>query len=277
MAERTDEVAEGGVFGSAVLEQPDEAGDGVGGGDGRCGRLQEVGLEQTPLAAPKFETAPKRVPIAQLSALPYSERTAFYSRPSTLMGAPKLETSSYLPLDQLRQVEIETGLKHEYVRGEVFAMAGGTFEHSALSTNLLAALKNRLRGRGCRTLNSEQAVRSASHDTVRYPDASVTCGDLTFEPHKEGKKLYLLNPTVLFEVLSPSTEARDRGEKFAEYRSLASLQQYVLIASDRRLVETFTRAAGTAWTYQAFSEGEVPLDSLGIALAVEEVYEELFA
>ncbi|MCA9560748.1 MAG: Uma2 family endonuclease [Myxococcales bacterium] len=184
----------------------------------------------------------------------------------------RVEVADYLALEATAET------KHEFVNGEIVAMAGATLEHEAvkvgLSTALVAALAKA--GRPCITLGSDTRVRIDETGLYGYPDATVVCGrpdlDRTHAPPT------LLNPQVVFEVLSPSTEAYDRGAKAGHYRQRASLMEYVLVSSTERSVEVLRRDEGGWWKTGIFTgDGRVPLASLGIELALDDIYGQLEA
>jgi len=164
--------------------------------------------------------------------------------------------------------------KHEYVDGDIFAMSGGTIEHSTTAANIIAELRNALAGRGCRVLTSDMRVHISATRRYVYPDGSVVCGRAEFLDEQRDT---LLNPRVIVEVLSDSTEAYDRGEKFAGYRSVLSLEQYVLASQKEPLLEVFTRQHDGGWTLRVYGPGErAELPSLGCALEVDRVYLDVF-
>lgn len=170
-------------------------------------------------------------------------------------------------------LEFEAGSleKHEFCGGEILAMAGGTPTHAELSARMIAALIQHLRGRPCRTHTSDLRIFVPATGLSTYPDASVVCGPLERAP---GDRHAVTNPTVLVEVLSKSTEAYDRGEKFGHYRRLPTLQDYVLVSCRERLVEVFHRGQDGLWLYQAAGPGErATLPSLGATVIVDELYE----
>lgn len=174
-----------------------------------------------------------------------------------------------LPEEYLRR-EWESVTKHEYLAGRIYAMAGASPSHNVIGGNITAAVRGRLRGTGCRTYSSDQRVR-ATATAYCYPDVTVGCGEPRFDQDDT-----LLNPTVVFEVLSPTTEGYDRGEKFARYRLLESLQEVVFVAQDRVRVERYARTEA-GWTLKDdLSEltETLRLDSLGITVPVSELYED---
>jgi Uma2 family endonuclease len=131
--------------------------------------------------------------------------------------------------------------KSEFFGGEMFAMAGANRRHSLICTNLVSMLRPRLRVCGCEMHGSDMRIKVSKTGLYTYPDASIACGDIHFEDENED---VLLNPAVIFEVLSKSTERRDRGWKFKQYRKIPSLAEYILVAQDRPYIERFARPSG---------------------------------
>lgn len=155
--------------------------------------------------------------------------------------------------------------RYEFVAGEVFAMGGGTRAHSAVAVNLLAALARHLRGSGCRPYNSDMAIRVESSNAVYFPDVSVSC-------ETGAEQLFLREPKLIIEVLSPTTEAYDRGRKFHDYRTLQSLQEYVLVDPERRSIEVYRRS-GEEWTLHAYGATQtMPLASVALDLPGADVF-----
>jgi Uma2 family endonuclease len=177
---------------------------------------------------------------------------------------PRMTYPAYLAL------EAGSEGKHEYLRGEVWAMAGGSREHGRLIASLTVALGIALRGRPCAIYSSDVRVRVRETDRTTYPDLTVVCGPAE-APSEDPEAV--ANPTVLVEVLSDTTEASDRGEKFAHYRHLASLREYVLVSQKERRIELFRRRDDGRWTFEeAVAGGTLSLTSLGAQLAVDDVY-----
>lgn len=140
--------------------------------------------------------------------------------------------------------ERKSETKHEYLGGEVFAMAGGTVEHGALAAAVTIAIGNALRGRPCRALSSDVRVRIKSTDLSTYPDLTVVCGKVqTDDDDADG----VLNPSLIVEVLSDSTEAYDRGAKAAHYRRIPSLREYVFLSQHEPLIEVYRRNERGNW------------------------------
>ncbi len=159
--------------------------------------------------------------------------------------------------------------KHEYLRGEVRAMAGGSPEHGRLAVSFARHLGNALGDKPCVVYSSDVRVRIADSDRSTYPDLSVVCGAAE---SAEGDPHAIVNPSVIVEVLSDTTEADDRGEKFAHYRRLASLREYVLVSQRALRVEVFRRTE-LGWTLHEAGPGEqVTLESLGVRVSVDDVY-----
>ncbi len=184
------------------------------------------------------------------------------------MAAPALRRLSYA---EYLALEHSTGIKHEYQDGAAVAMAGGSIAHADLGGNVYAALAAALRGGPCRPCNSDQKIRVPGIDFVSYPDVAVFCGPRipdALDRHA------LTNPTVLVEVLSPSTEGYDRGEKFRYYQNIPSLRQYVLVSTTAIAVDVFTRNPDDSWTLRGFGPGEtMSLGSLGIQIPVDTIYD----
>jgi Uma2 family endonuclease len=168
--------------------------------------------------------------------------------------------------------ETNSEAKHEWLDGAVYAMAGGTPEHGGLAGAVLGILLRELAGKPCRPFPSDVRVRVQATGLGTYPDVSVVCGKLETDPEDANS---IINPKVLVEVLSPSTEAYDRGQKFAHYKQISSLEHYVLVSSETKLIEWFTRDAAEPglWLHRAAATGEsVELTALGCSLRVDEVY-----
>ncbi|TAF57238.1 MAG: Uma2 family endonuclease [Oscillatoriales cyanobacterium] len=169
--------------------------------------------------------------------------------------------------------ELASPVKHEYRDGEVLAMSGGTQNHATIILNLATALKLHLRGSGCRPFAENMKVQVRVADAYYYPDIAVTCDERDRQPEQH----FIEHPRLIIEVLSPSTAKFDRDVKFADYRTLESLVEYVLVASDRREVEVFRRQESGRWTQQGYRSGEdegVRLESVDFAIGLREVYED---
>ncbi len=183
-----------------------------------------------------------------------------------------VETRRYTIAEYL-ELEAKSQTKNEFHNGEILAMAGGTFEQSIIKSNLMRVLGNRLEGKGCRALDSDMRVRIAGRSTYVYPDATVLCGPPQFDADDHNRTT-ILNPKVVIEVLSDSTEAYDRGEKFSLYREIESLQEYVLVAQRSPRIEVFHRHPDGSWLFTHFSgiEAIAKIRCVGIELPLREVY-----
>lgn len=165
--------------------------------------------------------------------------------------------------------ELVSDIKHEYINGEVYAMAGATRTHNIIAGNVFGALLNHLRGTPCRAFIADMKVgiRTQHDDYFYYPDVQVSC-------EKNGNALYNDEPVLIVEVLSDSTERKDRAEKFHDYRKLDSLQDYVLIAQDSRRVEIYSRETG--WDLVlSVNDDSFSLNSVDLHLSLDEVYEDV--
>jgi Uma2 family endonuclease len=175
----------------------------------------------------------------------------------------RLSYAEYLAL------EAASERKHEYLRGEAWAMAGGTIEHGRLQANVVRELGNALSGKPCVVLSSDVKVRVDETDRTTYPDASVVCGPRQTSPLDRHA---IVNPVVIVEVLSEGTERDDRGEKFAHYRRLPSLMEYVLVSQEARRIEVFRRTPEGWMLVEAGPGQHLELRSLGVSLDVDAVY-----
>ena len=164
--------------------------------------------------------------------------------------------------------------KHEYVAGQVFAMTGATYHHNLITTNVVSELRQQLKSRPCIALSSDMRLRIQAADACLYPDIVVLCDKPVF--HDERKDV-LTDATLVAEVLSPSTEGYDRGGKFALYRGLPGLRQYLLIAQDRLAMDLFTRQADGRWVLDAYTDMDtsIRLESIDCTLRLEEVYDKV--
>lgn len=172
--------------------------------------------------------------------------------------------------DYLALEEIST-VKHEFLDGTVLAMAGGTPDHGALAANVIALLGGQLRDRPCRVFTSDVRIRVKATGLATYPDVSVVCGEQQLDPDdREGNTI--VNPRVIVEVLSPSTEDYDRGDKLAHYKRIPSLEEILLVAHEERRIELWRRESDH-WTLH-LSRGEEAASATSIAceLPLRDVY-----
>lgn len=174
---------------------------------------------------------------------------------------------------QFLALEESSSVKHEFFEGEIYAMAGGTPAHSALSLAVGAELRAQLKGKPCRAYNSDLLLRVAATGLGTYPDVSVICGEIEQDAERLRGSVAAVNPTVIVEVSSASTEAYDRGTKFDNYRQIPTLQEYVIVSHRERLIEVFRRAEGDWVRLEAHDRGTVRLESIASTLLVDAIYE----
>lgn len=163
-----------------------------------------------------------------------------------------------------------SNIKLEFFDGEIFAMAGGTPEHSALAMAVGIALGGQLEGRPCRVYNSDLRVRVLATGLGTYPDVTVVCGPPEYDPDDRDT---ITNPTVLIEVLSNTTEEYDRGKKFDSYQQIPALREYVLVSQRERLLEVFRRGEGGEWSrLEARTHAAIQVESICCELQVDRIY-----
>ena len=190
------------------------------------------------------------------------------------MPAPALSKSPLTPEEYLA-IERQAETRSEYLDGEMFAMAGASIEHNAIVANLIGELRQELKRRPCQVFPSDLRIHIPATGLYTYSDVVVVCG----EPHLEddGHLDTLLNPTLLIEVLSPTSEAYDRGKKFEHYRSVESLAEYLLVAQDALRIEQYLRQPDGRWLFSAVTgrEATIPLPSIQCELSLAEVYDKV--
>lgn len=177
----------------------------------------------------------------------------------------------FTPQEYLARERASPASKSEYVNGHIYAMGGASFAHNQIVFNLAGELRDQIRGGPCRAVVNDLRVKAPRTEMYTYPDAIVVCG----EPQLEDDHFdTLLNPTIIIEVLSPSTERYDRGDKWAHFRLIESLQMYVLVAQDQMRVETFTRR-GDEWIYAEASgeDGVLNLEPAACSIRLDAIYE----
>jgi len=172
----------------------------------------------------------------------------------------------YLTLEETSQE------KHEFYHGEIFAMAGGTFNHAEISGNVFSTLRTKLRNQSCRPTNSDMRIGTPS-GLMTYPDVAIFCG----QPELIDDQRTLLNPVVIIEVLSPSTRGYDQGDKFRLYRSIATFRDYLLIDSECVHVQQFHRSTPHEWILHEYTDLTeiIYLSSLDESLSLAEIYENI--
>lgn len=181
-------------------------------------------------------------------------------------------TSTLLTPDEYLAIERAAESRSEYVDGVVYAMTGASLNRIRIVTNLTIELGSQLRGRPCEALSNEMKVRMPDSRKFFYPDVTVICGDPQFHDERTDT---ILNPVLIIEVLSESTEAFDRGLKFQSYQRMESLREYVLVAQDKHVIEQYVRQADEKWTYSATigRESSLFLPSVECTLSLGAVYD----
>ncbi|HIK45986.1 MAG TPA: Uma2 family endonuclease [Leptolyngbyaceae cyanobacterium M65_K2018_010] len=177
---------------------------------------------------------------------------------------PDLTVQDYLHL------EAASPTKHEYIDGAAYAMAGASDAHVTITVNLAALLRSHVRGSGCRVYIADLKARIEARNCFYYPDVMVTCDERDRE-----NDMYKCFPKLIVEVLSESTEAFDRGDKFADYQSLETLEEYVLVNTRHRRVECFHRNEAGLWVLRYHTEGEFTLASLNFSAPLAALYEDV--
>ena len=180
----------------------------------------------------------------------------------------KVTEEQYLAIDRAAE------FRSEFLDGEMIAMSGGSMRHADLQANLIGELFAALRGSDCRVYSSDFRVRVSKTRMYAYPDVSVVCGRPVLADERQD---ILLNPVVIFEILSPSTEKYDRGVKFQHYRTIDSLKGYILVAQDAVRVEHYTRCDDNTWTlrdHQTLQE-ELKIASIGVSLPLSRIYDRI--
>ncbi|TAN52043.1 MAG: Uma2 family endonuclease [Methylococcaceae bacterium] len=175
--------------------------------------------------------------------------------------------------EQYLALERAASCKSEYINGEIFAMAGASRAHNLISVNIAGALGGQLKGRACEAYVADMRVKVSNTGLYTYPDIVVACGDIQLEDQHHDT---LLNPMVIIEVLSPSTEQYDRGEKFAHYRRLPSLQEYVLVTQEHMRVEHYLRD-GERWILTEWNGADAVLNltTIDCRLSLREIYDKV--
>jgi len=185
---------------------------------------------------------------------------------------PAAATVPAIDVDDYLVGEQQSDIRHEYVAGQVFAMAGASETHNRIAGNLFFHLRAATRGTPCGVFIGDMKIRVAAHDAFYYPDVLLTCASEDADP------FYKTAPCLIAEVLSPTTELTDRREKLIAYRALASLRYYILIAQDCRRVEVYSRDEAGDWRHQVYEHGgEIVFDCppLHPRLTLDDVYEDV--
>ena len=188
-----------------------------------------------------------------------------------LMSSPN---PSFVTPREYLELERKSEIRSEYIAGRIFVMSGASRRHNLIAVNLSREVSSQLRGKPCEAYVSDMRVKVAPTGMYTYPDIVAVCGEPRFE---DAQVDTLLNPTVIIEVLSESTEAYDRGEKFAHYRRLETLREYVLVAQDKVRIEHYRRQEGGEWVLSEVSDAAstLHLPSIDCHVGVGAIYEKV--
>jgi Uma2 family endonuclease len=179
------------------------------------------------------------------------------------------EDSQTMTIEEYLEWEPQQDIRYEYVNGEVFAMTGGTIPHNDIALNLYRNLYPHLRSRNCKANVSDVKVQVTPQSPYYYPDVIVSC-----DPEDLNARKFYQKPKLIAEVLSPGTSSKDRGEKFTYYLKMPSLQEYILIDSEKISVERYCRGEGRMWLYYPYTAGDiVTLSSIDFDFPIELLYE----
>ena len=178
-------------------------------------------------------------------------------------------------LEEYFALERASEVRYEYWQGDIFAMSGASPAHVQIQINLITLLRSQLRGRPCRLFSSDMRLKVPSRPPYRYPDLSALCGEPVFE--LIGGLEVLTNPTLIVDILSPTTEAFDRGDKFTHYKSIPSFSEYLLIAQHRPHVGQYIKQNGAVWSYQEFNDLTATLyvSALDCTLVLAELFQDV--
>jgi Uma2 family endonuclease len=177
---------------------------------------------------------------------------------------PQFSQEEYLEIEEMSTV------KHEYIRGQIYAMAGASKAHVIIAGNLVTLLNNHLRGSGCIVYSADMKVKIDTANVFYYPDVTVTCN----EEDRKSSENFIRHPCLIVEILSTKTEAFDRGDKFSDYQKLESLEEYILIDQKKMRIESFHRNSRGIWTPTVYEENAKPyFTSLNFDCPTMAIYE----
>ena len=180
-----------------------------------------------------------------------------------------IQHDHWISLEEYHEIERNSEIKYEYAEGHIYDMSGGTVEHSRIAINLIIALELHLRDNVCRVFNSDMKVLPLGDENpTYYPDVTVTCNP---NDYQDGSTA-IRSPRLIIEVLSPSTFARDRDEKFDAYLACPTVEEYVMVSSHHQRVEVYSRKNANTWGYIQYTDGEVTLVSVELTIPVAEIY-----
>ena len=196
----------------------------------------------------------------------FNGKNAYFYKMAIPKQTPKFTAAEYL------QREATAEIKSEFHDGEILAMSGGTFEHSLIISNCNAAIKNAISSKGCFVFDSNLKVKAEKTNSYLYPDVTVICGKVEADPLSNH---VALNPVLIVEVISETTGAYDRGEKFHNYQNIHSFREYVLVEQKKPQVDVLYKNASGDWMLKSYFglDGNVELQSLGIFISLSTIYE----
>ena len=178
---------------------------------------------------------------------------------------------NYISPQEYLTIERAAEYKNEYYHGQVLPMPGASLNHNRIDGNLIAGIGSFLKGKNCRVLPSNMRVSTPSHDSYMYPDATIVCG----QPELEDDEFdTLINPSVIFEILSPSTRSIDKGRKFFFYQQIPSLKEYIMIDSLKRFIQIARKQADDSWKFENMDETHISLhiQTIDFQLPLSEIY-----
>jgi Uma2 family endonuclease len=184
------------------------------------------------------------------------------------------QPDTFMTEEEYLAFEETSPTRHEYFAGRIVALAGGNEAHSIIASNINAALHSQLRRKPCTLYTSDMKIRAEHPRKYMYPDVAVVCGQPQYE---DARRRVLLNPTVIIEVLSESTERYDRGLKFQWYRSIETLREYVLVSQDTKYIDHYQRQSDNLWSLSSASadDASIYLASIDCTLRLEDIYEKV--
>ena len=183
-----------------------------------------------------------------------------------------IKNSQYITPQEYLEWEEKQPIKYEYIDGQIIAMTGGTIPHSEIVANLTTALKNHLRGKGCKVLVADAKVEISEQGPFFYPDVMVSCD----ERDKKARQA-IEYPCLIIEVLSPGTESFDRGKKFQNYRRISTLKEYVLVSANEIMLECFQLNEKGVWEFYSYQEGDnIELKNFNFSCPIDLIYEDVF-
>jgi Uma2 family endonuclease len=186
--------------------------------------------------------------------------------PAVAYGKSKFTIEEYLEFEKASEE------KHEYYLGEIFAMSGSKVPHNTISVNIIALLKQKLKGKSCQPFNSDQRIYIPENSLFTYPDISIICGEIITLNNDDWN---ILNPSVIIEVLSPGTKDYDRGGKFKLYRDIATLKEYILVDTETTNIESFRINDSGYWELEEYKKIDASLlvKTVQVTIPVAEIYE----